>query len=154
MEALDRAGITQGVTHMAVAGGATRSPLWLQMHSDVTGLPVVVGEFDNAPLLGAAMLAAVGAGAFDDNDETRASPSSSPSSVIGAETRASPSTSTSASSASETRASSVTGTESGAETSSGVGDGSVLLLRRMQRAAKAMVTPLCLVTIYIHHQLN
>ena len=44
LEALDQAGITQGVTHMAVAGGATRSPLWLQMHSDVTGLPVVVGN--------------------------------------------------------------------------------------------------------------
>lgn len=66
VEALAKAGITRGVTQMAVAGGATRSPLWLQMHADVTGLPVVVGEFDNAPLLGAAMLAAVGAGSFDD----------------------------------------------------------------------------------------
>ena len=47
-----------------IAGGATRSPLWLQMHADVIGLPVIVGEFDNAPLLGCAVLAAVGAGFF------------------------------------------------------------------------------------------
>jgi FGGY family of carbohydrate kinases, C-terminal domain/Ribulose-phosphate 3 epimerase family len=52
---------------MAVAGGATRSPLFLQMHADVTGVPVVVGEFDNAPLLGSAILAAVGAGYFTDD---------------------------------------------------------------------------------------
>jgi ribulose kinase len=26
------------------------------MHSDVTGLPFVTGEFDNAPVLGAAIL--------------------------------------------------------------------------------------------------
>ncbi len=71
VEALAKAGITSGVTEMAVAGGATRSPLWLQMHADVTGLPVVVGEFDNAPLLGAALLAAVGSGSFDhDTDRT------------------------------------------------------------------------------------
>lgn len=41
-----------------VAGGATRSPFWLQMHSDTTGLPVVVGECADAPLLGGAILAA------------------------------------------------------------------------------------------------
>jgi ribulose kinase len=45
------------------------------MHADATGLPVVVGECDNAPLLGSAILAAVGAGQFnvkgdDGNSET------------------------------------------------------------------------------------
>lgn len=45
---------------IAMAGGATRSALWLQMHADVTGLPVTVGETDNAPMLGAAVLAAAG----------------------------------------------------------------------------------------------
>ena len=30
-----------GADEILVAGGATRSPLWLQMHADVTGLPVV-----------------------------------------------------------------------------------------------------------------
>ena len=52
------------VASIAVAGGATRSEFWLQMHADVTGLAVSVGEVDNAPLLGSAILAAVGAGCF------------------------------------------------------------------------------------------
>lgn len=49
-----------------VAGGATRSPLWLQMHADVTGLPVVVCENGDAPLLGCAILASVGVGIHKD----------------------------------------------------------------------------------------
>ena len=40
-----------------IAGGATRSKLWLQMHADVTGKPVVVCENSDAPLLGCAILA-------------------------------------------------------------------------------------------------
>jgi len=36
------------------------------MHADVTGVPIDVGEFDNAPLLGCAVLAAVGAGLHTD----------------------------------------------------------------------------------------
>jgi ribulose kinase len=63
IEALANAGhsVTADVT---VTGGATRSEFWTQMHSDVTGLPLVTGEFDNAPVLGAAILAAVGAKLF------------------------------------------------------------------------------------------
>ena len=45
-----------------MAGGSTRSPLWLQLHADVTGKPVLVCENADAPLLGCAILAAVGAG--------------------------------------------------------------------------------------------
>lgn len=45
-------------TELRLAGGATRSPLWLQMHADATGLPVVIGECPDAPLLGGAILAA------------------------------------------------------------------------------------------------
>ncbi len=51
----DAAEITAG-------GGATRSPLWLQVHADTAGLPVVVPEVAEAPSLGAAVLAAHGAG--------------------------------------------------------------------------------------------
>jgi ribulose kinase len=47
---------------IVLAGGITRSPLWLQMHADVTGKPVVVCENSDAPLLGCAILASVGAG--------------------------------------------------------------------------------------------
>jgi ribulose-phosphate 3-epimerase len=38
--------------------------MFLQMHADVTNMTVVVGTFDNAPMLGAAILAAVGTGQF------------------------------------------------------------------------------------------
>ena len=44
-----------------IAGGTTRSSVWLQMHADVTGKPVVLCENINAPLLGCAILASVGA---------------------------------------------------------------------------------------------
>ena len=47
-------------------GGATRNPLWLQMKADVTGLPVQVPEHEEVTLLGAAMLAGVGAGIYAD----------------------------------------------------------------------------------------
>lgn len=68
IDALARAGLTG--TQIKVAGGATRSALWLQMHADATGLPVIVTENDNAPLLGSALLAGVGAGWFKYSDAT------------------------------------------------------------------------------------
>jgi len=40
-------------------GGATRSRLWMQIHSDVSGVPIQVPEVQDAPLLGSAILAAV-----------------------------------------------------------------------------------------------
>ena len=43
---------------LLMAGGATRSDLWLQMHADATGVAVEVGECADAPLLGGAILAA------------------------------------------------------------------------------------------------
>lgn len=49
-----------------VSGGVTRSEVWLQMHADVTGLPVQVGQCAHAPLLGAAILAAASAGIHSD----------------------------------------------------------------------------------------
>lgn len=52
---------------IAVSGGATRSTLFLQMHADVTNMTVVVGTFDNAPMLGAAILAAVGTSQFNSS---------------------------------------------------------------------------------------
>ncbi|GMH62201.1 hypothetical protein TrRE_jg12307, partial [Triparma retinervis] len=45
-----------------MAGGATRSELWLQMHADATGTRIVVAEFEDAPIMGGAVLASVGAG--------------------------------------------------------------------------------------------
>ena len=57
VEGLAKAG--HACDEIVIAGGATRSPIWLQMHSDVTGKPVVVCENTDAPLLGCAILASV-----------------------------------------------------------------------------------------------
>jgi len=54
---------------LRVLGGATRNPPWLQMKADVTGLPVEVPEHSEVTLLGAAMLAGVGSGAYGSFDE-------------------------------------------------------------------------------------
>ena len=48
---------------LAVAGGAARSELWLQMHADVTGLPLRITACGEAPALGCAVLAAAAVGA-------------------------------------------------------------------------------------------
>lgn len=53
-------GAGAGSTELVATGGAARSPLWLQIKADVTGLPVVVGAQADATPLGAAMLAAMG----------------------------------------------------------------------------------------------
>ena len=53
-------------TDVVVAGGATRSDLWLQIHADVSDLPLSLTRVADAPALGSAILAAVGAGLYDD----------------------------------------------------------------------------------------
>ena len=49
-------------TELTVGGGATTSPLWMQIHADAANLPVCVPEVSEAPSLGAAILALHGAG--------------------------------------------------------------------------------------------
>ncbi len=44
------------------------APFWLQIHADTLGLPLEVTEQPEAPCLGAAILAAVGCGAYRDID--------------------------------------------------------------------------------------
>jgi len=51
---------------IVVAGGATRSDLWLQIHADVANLPLTLTEVTDAPLLGCAVLASVGSGLNPD----------------------------------------------------------------------------------------
>jgi len=48
-----------------VAGGLTRSHLWLQMLADVTGLDIHCGHEVEASSLGAAMCAAIAVGRYD-----------------------------------------------------------------------------------------
>lgn len=51
---------------MTICGGATRSDLWLQIHADVANLPLALTRVADAPCLGSAILAAVGAGFYPD----------------------------------------------------------------------------------------
>lgn len=57
-------GLGVPVARVCMGGGGSRSPLWRQVHADVFGAPVVTIEADEGPALGAAIVAAVGAGAF------------------------------------------------------------------------------------------
>lgn len=61
-----------------MAGGVTRSPFWLQMTSDVINREVVVGEVDNSPLLGCAILAAAGRELLDKEGTTAISTTGTP----------------------------------------------------------------------------
>jgi len=54
---------------VVVCGGATRSDLWMQIHADAAGLPLVLTEVADAPALGSAILAAVGAGCYRNMTE-------------------------------------------------------------------------------------
>lgn len=49
-----------------VSGGATRNRLWLQMHADVSNVPLTLTNVTEGPLLGSAMIAAVGLGMHPD----------------------------------------------------------------------------------------
>lgn len=52
-----------------VSGGPTKSDLWMQMHADVSNLPIALTKVSEGPVLGAAMLASVGAGIYKDVQE-------------------------------------------------------------------------------------
>ena len=54
---------------IVIAGGATRSRFWLQMHADVTNCEVIVTECPDAPALGCAILASVGVGIYQTAEE-------------------------------------------------------------------------------------
>ncbi len=54
------------VTELRLAGGPARSDLWARIKADVTGFPVAIPRVGETALLGAAILAAVGAGVISD----------------------------------------------------------------------------------------
>jgi FGGY-family pentulose kinase len=54
------------VDEMVAAGGPTRSALWMQIHADVSNVPLVLTAVPDAPALGSAILGAVAAGLFPD----------------------------------------------------------------------------------------
>jgi len=53
---------------MRALGGVQKNEFWLQMKADVTGLPVEVTDNPEVTLLGAAILAGIGAGIYSDAD--------------------------------------------------------------------------------------
>jgi xylulokinase len=52
--------------HVRATGGGARSPFWLQLQADIFGLPMRRTAVDEGPAYGAALLAGVAAGVFDD----------------------------------------------------------------------------------------
>ncbi len=68
LEALKAAGFSEFKT-LRVTGGAARSDLWNQIQADIYGCAVETVEAPEATALGAAMIAAVGAGIYKDAKE-------------------------------------------------------------------------------------
>jgi len=62
LELIRRMGIP--IKQIRVSGGGARSPLWRQIQADVYGKPVSTINAEEGPAFGAALLAAVGTGAF------------------------------------------------------------------------------------------
>ena len=54
------------VKEIVAAGGPTRSRLWMQIHADVSGVPIYLSQTPDAPALGSAILATVAAGLYTD----------------------------------------------------------------------------------------
>jgi FGGY-family pentulose kinase len=51
---------------IVASGGPAKSDLWMQMHADVSNVPISFARVSEGPVLGSAMLAAVGAGIYPD----------------------------------------------------------------------------------------
>jgi ribulose kinase len=49
---------------IVACGGPVKSRLWLQIHADVSNVPITLTRVGDAPALGSAILAAVGAGVY------------------------------------------------------------------------------------------
>jgi xylulokinase len=64
IESLEESGIP--ISQLVVTGGGARSPFWLQLKADIFQKRIVVPAVTEASLLGAALLAGVGAGLFPD----------------------------------------------------------------------------------------
>lgn len=60
------------IRRIHACGGGTKNPLWVQEHADITGCEIVLPREPEAVLLGTAMIAAVGAGAYRSITEAAA----------------------------------------------------------------------------------
>ena len=57
-------GYVDSIDVVRMAGGAARSAVWMQMFSDILGLPVEVSKAEELGAMGVALEAAVGTGLF------------------------------------------------------------------------------------------
>jgi sugar (pentulose or hexulose) kinase len=57
------------VDKLWMVGGAAQSPHWPAILADVLGIPIDVPQYDNWPALGAAILAGVGLGLFENIED-------------------------------------------------------------------------------------
>jgi len=64
LEGLNQVGVV--ASELRVLGGGAKSQLWAQIKADVCNLPVITPNHHEAAVLGAAILAAVGVGAYAD----------------------------------------------------------------------------------------
>ena len=67
IESLESCGIC--IEELVVTGGGAKSRFWLQLKADITGKQIVVSRVTEASLLGAAILAGVGAGVYHDLED-------------------------------------------------------------------------------------
>lgn len=61
------------INDVVACGGALNSPTWMQIHADVSGIPIRTTEVPEAVTLGSSILAAVGAGLYTSIAEASAS---------------------------------------------------------------------------------
>ena len=64
-----RTGLNINPERLVAVGGATRNQFWMQNKADVTGLPIDVPEVEEATPLGAAILAGIGVGLYQNEEE-------------------------------------------------------------------------------------
>jgi xylulokinase len=67
VDSMEQCGVR--VAELMVTGGGAKSPFWLQLKADITQKRVRVPAVTEASLLGAALLAGVGAGAYDSLEQ-------------------------------------------------------------------------------------
>lgn len=57
---------------LLASGGGTRNKAWMQIKSDIMGIPVKVPQLEEAALLGAALIAGLGCGVYSNVDDALA----------------------------------------------------------------------------------
>jgi len=67
IEAIEKHGTE--ITEIRAIGGGARSDFWSQLKADITGRPLVVPNVTEAAALGAAILAGIGAGIYENAEE-------------------------------------------------------------------------------------